>query len=268
METGQIVIQFLKAEGVKPGNTYLQAKLLSPTKQLLCESEVKKKDANLDWSNVPPTIHNVKDAGNSVLKVQAVHKSILLGALDSIVGEVVIKVNELAPGVPYTRWFEFGLKEKDADKARLQKHKGHLGKVQLNLLYFNINARFLKTEFSHPIHTLIRKRYVDGVFHLIEKEKVTADSLDGEGNSCLHVAAECDVPEVGGGLVGVGSLAFSSSRLSLTCCSLSRNSSSGGASVVEHGPQLQANQRSRPNGSPSGRWPLCKDVQVLAGQGV
>lgn len=108
----------------------------------------------------------------------------------------MIKVNELAPGVPYTRWYEFGLKEKDADKARLQKKKGHLGKVLVNLMYFNINSKFLKTEFTHPIHTLIRKRYVDGVFHLIEKEKITADTQDGEGNTCLHVAAECDVPEV------------------------------------------------------------------------
>lgn len=39
----------------------------------------------------------------------------------------------------------------------------------MNLLYFNINAKFLKTEFTYPIHTLIRKRYVDGVFHLVEK---------------------------------------------------------------------------------------------------
>lgn len=44
----------------------------------------------------------------------------LLGALDDIIGEVVIKVSELAPGVPYSRWYDFGLKEKDQDKARLQ----------------------------------------------------------------------------------------------------------------------------------------------------
>jgi hypothetical protein len=60
METGQIVIQFLKVEGVKPANLYLQAKLLSPTKQLLHETEVIKKTAPPDWSAWPPSIHNVK----------------------------------------------------------------------------------------------------------------------------------------------------------------------------------------------------------------
>lgn len=49
-------------------------------------------------SMYPPTIHNVKDAGNSILKIQLVHKSFLAGALDSIVGEVVIKVSEMAAG--------------------------------------------------------------------------------------------------------------------------------------------------------------------------
>lgn len=49
MENGQIVLQFLKVEDVKPANQYLQAKLLSPTKELLCESEVAKKNAALDW---------------------------------------------------------------------------------------------------------------------------------------------------------------------------------------------------------------------------
>lgn len=53
---------------------YLQAKLLSPNKQLLHETEVIKKTATPDWSMFPPTIHNVKDAGHSILKVQVVHK--------------------------------------------------------------------------------------------------------------------------------------------------------------------------------------------------
>ncbi len=109
--------------------------------------------------------------------INAIHNRSIIGnvveAADTILGEVVIKINELAPGVPYTRWYDFGLKEKDTEKARLQKYKGKLGKVQLNLLYFNINAKFLKTEFTHPIHSLIRKRYVDGVFHLIEKVRTT-----------------------------------------------------------------------------------------------
>ena len=44
----------------KPNNLYLQAKLLAPTKNLLVESEVIKKTATPDWSQYPPTIHNVK----------------------------------------------------------------------------------------------------------------------------------------------------------------------------------------------------------------
>jgi ankyrin repeat protein len=92
--------------------------------------------------------------------------------------------------------FFFCLQEKDQDKKFKQKLKGHLGKVQLNVLYFNINAKFLNIEFSHPIHALIKKRYVDGVFHLIEKEKVVGDTQDKDGNTCLHYAAEFDVPEV------------------------------------------------------------------------
>lgn len=79
--------------------------------------------------------------------------------------------------------------------------------------YFNINAKFLNIEFTHPIHALIKKRYVDGVFHLIEKvrrigcvwfffstlfvqEKVVGDTQDKDGNTCLHYAAEFDLPEV------------------------------------------------------------------------
>lgn len=195
METGQIVIQFLKVEDVKPANLYLQAKLLAPTKHLLHETEVIKKGGALDWSAWPPTIHNVKDAAHSILKIQLTKKN-PLDMLDKIVGEVVIKVSDMAPGVPYTRWYELGLKEKDQDKKFKQKLKGHLGKVQVNLMYFNINSKFLNIEFTHPVHALIKKRYVDGVFHLIEKEKRTEDIHDADGNTCLHYAAEYDVPEV------------------------------------------------------------------------
>ena len=195
METGQIVLQFLKVEGVKPHNLYMQAKLLAPTKNLLTETDVIKKGNPLDWSAWPPTIHNVKDAAHSILKIQLVKKN-PLDMLDKIVGEVVIKLTDLAPGVPYTRWYELGLKEKDVDKKFKQKLKGHLGKMQINLMYFNINSKFLNIEFTHPVHALIQKRYVDGVFHLLEKEKRTEDSHDKNGNTCLHYAAEFDVPEV------------------------------------------------------------------------
>lgn len=96
-----------RVEGVKPNNLYLQAKLLSPSKHLLHETEVIKKTSPPDWSAWPPTIHNVKvrkavwvfllcftlfqDAGNSVLKVQLTKKNPVVGALDKIIGEVVIK---------------------------------------------------------------------------------------------------------------------------------------------------------------------------------
>ena len=199
METGQLVIQFLRAEKLaKAGNFYAQAKLLAPKKEFLTATHLVKKNANPSWSlgKETPKIFNVKDVANSLLKVQVMSK--VLGS--AVAGEALIDVRDLKPSVPYTRTLELGVKmnRKAREARRLDKggKAKELGSLTMNVMFFNINERFVGTEFSHPVHTMIAKENEEAVRTLLDMADSSKDTLNQEGDSCVLLACKHDMHEV------------------------------------------------------------------------
>eukprot|EP01087_Luapelamoeba_hula_P008966 TRINITY_DN2282_c0_g2_i1.p1 TRINITY_DN2282_c0_g2~~TRINITY_DN2282_c0_g2_i1.p1 ORF type:complete len:579 (+),score=120.46 TRINITY_DN2282_c0_g2_i1:524-2260(+) len=146
------------------------------------KSRVIRKELDPEWNE-----------GSKIFPVDFKHKEVRIALFnnnkmrgDDFMGQVTFKFIDINNGVPVDGWFELtGRKKKEKTS----------GEIHIQILFLEAEDKLLGEEFSHPIQCFIRKRHFDVVEQLV-KRGGDLTHKDGEGFQPLHVACECNQPDV------------------------------------------------------------------------
>jgi hypothetical protein len=195
LRAGRVYIVASEAKGLKSKNKILHRNTADCYIQILLDDgETKEKNQKVYKSKViKRELDPNWNESSKIFEVTENHKAVKIYLWnankvlsDDFMGQVVFDLAYCNDGAPIDKWFEL--------TGRKQKEKVS-GKLHVQFMFLETDEKVLGEEFTSPIHTFIKKRRIEVVETLIRNAD-DLDTRDSEGLTPLHVATQCNLPDI------------------------------------------------------------------------